>query len=171
MAKHSVRDPRAKFFGISLDQKAAGRVLLPLVMEPRSTSIDVQISRGGAVVGSFALEKVASLVKAGSIHADDYYWHEGLSDWRVVGETWPAAPDQDPAPARELVESPRGEIPVKLRKTTFRMVMSFVAFCGVLITFFSLANGFYMASNVGVVISIAGVIGWALAAVDDWRSK
>lgn len=50
--------------------------------------MEVQIARGGEVLGTYPISNIPTLVASGSILTSDHYWHEGMNDWAPVGNTW-----------------------------------------------------------------------------------
>ena len=51
----------------------------------------ITFARQGQEIGQFSEDEVPALVASGDILPSDDYWHEGLDDWRKVGERWPLA--------------------------------------------------------------------------------
>ena len=51
----------------------------------------IAFARQGQEIGQFPEDEVAALVASGQILPSDDYWHEGLDDWRKVGDRWPVA--------------------------------------------------------------------------------
>lgn len=51
----------------------------------------IAFARQGQEIGHFAEDEVPALVASGQILPSDDYWHEGLDDWRKVGDRWPVA--------------------------------------------------------------------------------
>ena len=62
----------------------------------------------GTQVGEFEEEEFRDKVFARQIKAEDYYWHDGMSDWRPVSEYRALAKTQRisfaPPPARPTVK-------------------------------------------------------------------
>jgi len=51
----------------------------------------ITFARNGQEIGQYHEDEVPALVASGEILPSDDYWHEGLSEWRKVGERWPLA--------------------------------------------------------------------------------
>ena len=51
----------------------------------------IAFARRGLEIGQFPEDEVPALVSSGQILPSDDYWHEGLDDWRKVGDRWPVA--------------------------------------------------------------------------------
>ena len=51
----------------------------------------IAFARQGQEIGQFAEDEVAALVASGQILPSDDYWHEGMDEWRKVGDRWPVA--------------------------------------------------------------------------------
>lgn len=61
----------------------------------------VHILRDGVIlVPPFPAPKISRLLHAGSVRADDFFWHEGMSEWQTVGTRW--EPDAGPAPESSI---------------------------------------------------------------------
>lgn len=58
--------------------------------------MEVQIARGGEVLGTYPITNIPTLVASGSILTSDHYWHEGMNDWAPVGNTWQTTTTQKP---------------------------------------------------------------------------
>jgi len=56
--------------------------------------MDIQIARSGDIIGSHPVAAMPSLVASGAVLPTDQYWHEGMSDWAIVGGTWQAVAPQ-----------------------------------------------------------------------------
>jgi hypothetical protein len=70
-------------------------------------AIVVSVARNGEQVGDFPWGSIRQLMAAGSILPTDHYWHQGMSEWRLVSDTW--------TPALASDESTPGTISAGLR--------------------------------------------------------
>jgi hypothetical protein len=50
----------------------------------------VTFARDGQEIGQHHEDEVPALLASGKILPSDDYWHEGLPEWRKVGERWSA---------------------------------------------------------------------------------
>jgi endonuclease/exonuclease/phosphatase family metal-dependent hydrolase len=64
----------------------------------------ITFARNGQEIGQHHEDEVPALVASGDILPSDDYWHEGLDDWRKVGERWPLAeaPHQPTTPVMRI---------------------------------------------------------------------
>ena len=51
----------------------------------------IAFARQGQEIGHFSKDEVPALVASGQILPSDDYWHEGMDEWRKVGDRWPVA--------------------------------------------------------------------------------
>ena len=51
----------------------------------------IAFARQGQEIGHFSKDEVPELVASGQILPSDDYWHEGMDEWRKVGDRWPVA--------------------------------------------------------------------------------
>lgn len=61
------------------------------------------IARDGTVLGDYPRERVEEMVHTGELLASDHYWHEGMTDWLLLGsllppETFEPLPPPPPPP-------------------------------------------------------------------------
>jgi hypothetical protein len=48
--------------------------------------MELQIARSGSIIGTLQSDDLAGAVAAGTVFTSDHGWHEGLSDWQLIGE-------------------------------------------------------------------------------------
>ncbi len=60
----------------------------------------IKVSRDGETVWEFSEEAIPDLLTSAFLRGSDYYWHEGMSDWRRVDTRWsyPASPTDASGP-------------------------------------------------------------------------
>ncbi len=46
----------------------------------------VQIARDGQVLGEWTSTELYPLLRTSQIFPSDYYWHEGMTEWRRLAE-------------------------------------------------------------------------------------
>jgi endonuclease/exonuclease/phosphatase family metal-dependent hydrolase len=68
----------------------------------------VSFAREGQEIGQHPEEAVPLLLKSGELLPSDHYWCEGMAEWGVVGERWPAQPE---LPARKAGPALRAPAP------------------------------------------------------------
>jgi membrane associated rhomboid family serine protease len=61
------------------------RVVAP-IRESADELATVYLSIDGQQLGPYAPSRVRAMVALGSVSPDSYYWQEGMSDWRPIGE-------------------------------------------------------------------------------------
>jgi hypothetical protein len=64
--------------------------------------MNVSISRDGVEIGEWAEEEVRSFFKEGRLVPTDFYWKEGMSEWKELGGFIKPPP---PFPKRVTVEA------------------------------------------------------------------
>jgi len=68
----------------------------------------VSFAREGQEIGQHPEEAVPLLLKSGELLPSDHYWSEGMAEWGLVGERWPAQPEP---PARKAGPALRAPTP------------------------------------------------------------
>ena len=68
----------------------------------------IAFARQGQEIGHFSKDEVPELVASGQILPSDDYWHEGMDEWRKVGDRWPVAKVAHPptAPVMTMEDVP-----------------------------------------------------------------
>ena len=61
------------------------------------------VSRDGATSGPFSEVQLREMIQTNLLHASDYVWKEGMSDWKTVQVVFGITPSSPPPPT-----SPRG---------------------------------------------------------------
>ena len=46
----------------------------------------LHIARDGEVIGAWTKTELYPLLRTSEVFPSDYYWHEGMSDWKQLGE-------------------------------------------------------------------------------------
>ena len=46
----------------------------------------VQIARNGQVLGEWTQTQLYALLRANEVFPSDYYWHEGMTEWKRLAE-------------------------------------------------------------------------------------
>ena len=90
----------------------------------------------GATVGEFSEPVFREKISSGELHSDDFYWHEGMADWKPIKEYRTIAKTQKitiaPPPSRPFEASPvqtarpLAAKPVKSQKMISATVISIV---------------------------------------------
>jgi hypothetical protein len=55
-------------------------------IRPVVKSMKIQIARNGEVLGEWTQTQLYSLLRANEVSPTDYYWHEGMTEWRRLVE-------------------------------------------------------------------------------------
>ena len=136
--KEVVREARAVFSSDgSLNATGAGMPIQPHSSQAPA-SLNLQVARGGEVLGSYEPAELRRLVASGEVVAEDYYWSEGMADWQLVGDIdWTAygivaekVPAKNPQLSRPSVAEPVEKRAVARETWNWKF---FGAWCGVLI--------------------------------------
>lgn len=56
-------------------------LLVRLFMTPKTK---IKISRNGVDKGEYELWQIALLIKTGEVLSTDHYWHEGMTEWKML---------------------------------------------------------------------------------------
>ena len=69
----------------------------------------VYIARDGVEIGECEREELEPLLREGQLEATDYYWHEGMENWLLVGE---AGESREPESVAAIEVEPEIETPI-----------------------------------------------------------
>jgi endonuclease/exonuclease/phosphatase family metal-dependent hydrolase len=72
----------------------------------------VSFARDGNEIGQHPEESVPQLLATGELLPTDHYWHEGMKEWAVVSDRWPAK-KKPTAPSRSVAVVLKAPAPVR----------------------------------------------------------
>ena len=58
----------------------------------------IHVARDGQTFGTFSPEELHTALAAGTVQASDFGWHEGMTEWRTIGELVPTLASREPQP-------------------------------------------------------------------------
>jgi hypothetical protein len=72
--------------------------------------MEIFVQRDDNRLGSFSEEVIIAKIADGSILATDYFWHRGMSDWKVISSKWANQPQsKTTAPDYNAIDEFKGK--------------------------------------------------------------
>ncbi|MGZ5503300.1 MAG: GYF domain-containing protein [Chthoniobacterales bacterium] len=88
----------------------------------------IYIARDGEEIGECERQDLEQLTREGQVLPSDYYWHEGMEDWRTVGDLLATSAEKTDAPRASRVlkplrpqEAPPAREPARTAEQTVRI--------------------------------------------------
>jgi GYF domain 2 len=94
-----------------------GQIEIPLGIAPQTPNVSTpttsrvfHVAREGVEIGEFSEEQFRQNIDTANIKAGDYYWTDGMDDWRLVSEypslSSPSGPPLPPKPQMQPKKTP-----------------------------------------------------------------